>query len=240
MSNPMYRVNLLPPNLQHEELVDVRRLLLISVIVVLVLAVLGTGVSFVISDIDVHQEIASAGQQLAGLQPTVAMVQDMQSQTRMMLSVEADYKGLLNRQMTWSSLIYKLNDIAPTDLWLVELDMTNADLSKVPAANQVATVSPAAPVTAGAPGANGNAAAKGNAQNGSEPVPYPNIVTIKGVSGSVTSIGIFDQKLNQLPYFKNVVIKTITSQAAGSQANNPQGASTQAEGNSFEIDAYLK
>ena len=231
MSNPMYRVNLLPPRLQHEELMDVRRLLLISVIAVLVLAILGAGVSFVISDIVVHQEIDSAVQQLTSLQPTVAMVQSMQSQTRAMLSTEADYKGLLGRQMAWSSLIYELNDIAPTDLWLVELDMTNADLSKVPAAKQVTTVSP---------DANGNAATKGNAQNGSEPVPYPNVITIKGMSGSVTSIGVFDQNLNQLPYFKNVVIKSITSQAASPQANNPQAASPQAEGNSFEIDAYLK
>ena len=74
-------------------------------------------------------------------------MQNMQSQTSAMLSVEADYKGLLNRQITWSSLIYDLNNIAPTDLWLVELDMTNADLSKVPAAKQVSTAFHAAPVT---------------------------------------------------------------------------------------------
>jgi type IV pilus assembly protein PilN len=232
MSNSMYKVNLLPPRLQHEELVDIRRLLLTSLIAVLVLVVLGAGVSFVISDIVVHQEIASAIQQLTSLQPTVAMVQNMQNQTRLMLSTDNDYRSLLNRQMTWSGLIYDLNDIAPTDLWLVELDMTNADLSKNPEA--------AGNGSGSAPGSNMNAVVRSNAQNGSEPVPYPNVVTIKGMAGSVTSIGIFVQNLNRLPYFKSVVINTITSQAAGSQANNPQVPNSQAEGTSFEITAYLK
>jgi type IV pilus assembly protein PilN len=235
MSNPMYRVNLLPPKLQREELVDVRRLLLTSVAAILILVIVGTGVGFVVSFNNVKQEINSANQQLGVLQPTVDMVQGLQSQIRVMQSTEADYKGLLGRQVTWSNLIYKLNEIAPSDLWLTELDMSNADLSKDPAAKQASTAFPAAPGASGVPGANGNVVAMGNAQSAGEPYPYPNVITIKGMANSVTSIGIFVQNLNKLPYFKNVVINTIGSQTLGAQGN-----SAQVEANTFVITAYLR
>jgi Tfp pilus assembly protein PilN len=235
MSNPMYRVNLLPPKLQREELVDVRRLLLTSVAAILILAILGTGVGFVVSFNNVKQEMNSANQQLAVLQPTVDMVQSLQSQIRTMQSTEADYKSLLNRQVTWSTLVYKLNEIAPSDLWLTELDMSNADLSKDPAAKQTSTAFPAAPGAPGVPGANGNVVAMGNAQSASEPYPDPNVVTIKGMANSVTSVGIFVQNLNQLPYFKNVVIKAIGVQTLAAQGNSPQ-----VEANTFEITAFLR
>jgi len=235
MSNPRYRVNLLPPKLQREELVDVRRLLLTSVTAVLIVAIVGTGVGFVVSFNNVNREINDANQQLAILQPTVDMVQGLQSQIKTMQSTEADYRGLLGRQVTWSNLIYKLNEIAPSDLWLTELDMVNADLSKDPAAKQASTAFPAAPGASGVPGANGNAVTMGNAQGSGEPSPYPNVITIKGMANSVTSIGIFDQSLNTLPYFKNVVINTIGSQALGAQGDSPP-----VEANTFEITAYMR
>jgi type IV pilus assembly protein PilN len=240
MSDPMYRVNLLPPKLQREGLVDVRRLLLTSVAIVLVFVILGTGVGFVLSFNNVKQEMNYANQQLAVMQPTVDMVQSLQSQIQTMRSTDADYRGLLDRQVTWSTLVYKLNEIAPSDLWLTELDMSNADLSKDPAAKQVSTAFPAAPGAAGVPGASGNVVAMGNAQGSSEPYPYPNVITIKGMANSVTSIGIFDQNLNNLPYFKNVVINTIGSQPLGTQATGSQGNSPQVEANTFEITAYLR
>jgi hypothetical protein len=240
MSNPMYRVNLLPPKLQREELVDVRRLLLTSVAAVLILAIVGVGVVFMIAFNNVKQEINYANQQLAVMQPTVDMVQSLQSQIQTMQSTDADYRGLLDRQVTWSTLVYKLNEIAPSDLWLTELDMSNADLSKDPAAKQVSIAFPAAPGAAGVPGADGNVVAMGNAQGSSEPYPYPNVITIKGMANSVTSIGIFDQNLNNLPYFKNVVINTIGSQTLGAQATGSQGNSPRVEANTFEITAYLR
>jgi Tfp pilus assembly protein PilN len=245
MSNPMNRINLLPPKLQREELVDVRRLLLTSVSAVLALAILAAVVVFVISFNNVKQGINYANQQIGIMQPTVDMVQGLQSQVQAMLSTEADYKSLLGRQVTWSTLIYKLNEIAPSDLWVTELDMSNTDLSKDPAARQASTAFPAAPGASGVPGANGNIVAMGNAQGSSEPYPYPNIITIKGMANSVTSIGVFDQNLNNLPYFKNVVINTIGSQTLGAQGSSDQGSSAQGssaqvEANTFEITAYLR
>jgi Tfp pilus assembly protein PilN len=232
MSNPMYRVNLLPPKLQHEELVDVRRLLLISVSIVLAFVILGTVVGFALSYITVEQELKTVDQHLAILQPTVDMVQGLQSQIEAMQSTESDYKGLLDGQVNWSTLIYKMNEIAPSDLWLTELDMSNADLSKDPAAKQVSNAGAAAP---GVPGANGNTVAMSNAQSPGEPYPYPNVISISGMANSVTSIGIFVQSLNQLPYFKNVAIKTI-----GYQTLSAQGGSAPVEANTFEITAYLR
>jgi Tfp pilus assembly protein PilN len=184
---------------------------------------------------NVKQEINYANQQLAVMQPTVDMVQSLQSQIQTMQSTDADYRGLLDRQVTWSTLVYKLNEIAPSDLWLTELDMSNADLSKDPAAKQVSIAFPAAPGAAGVPGADGNVVAMGNAQGSSEPYPYPNVITIKGMANSVTSIGIFDQNLNNLPYFKNVVINTIGSQTLGAQGDSPP-----VEANTFAITAYLR
>jgi Tfp pilus assembly protein PilN len=246
MSDPMYKVNLLPPRMQREEIVDVRRLLLTVVAVVVVLAVIGVVLGFEISYASLKRQIADTNQQLAMLQPTVEMVENLQSQIGTMQSTETDYKNALNRQVTWSDLIYKLNDIAPSDLWLTELDMGNADLSKDPAARQASTAFPAAPGANGVPGANGNVVAMSNAQGSGEPYPYPNEIIIKGMAGSVTSIGIFDQNLNQLPYFKNVVINSIGLQtlnskgSGGAQASGSQTASAQVEANTFQITAYLR
>jgi hypothetical protein len=55
------------------------------------------------------------------------------------------------------------------------------------------------------------------------------------MANSVTSIGIFDQNLNNLPYFKNVVINTIGSQTLGAQGDSPP-----VEANTFAITAYLR
>ncbi|MGD0152181.1 MAG: PilN domain-containing protein [Thermacetogeniaceae bacterium] len=208
MSEPMYKVNLLPPNLQREELIDMRRLLILAVSVTLTMLVLGAAIFFVVNYFDMRQEIASETSQLASLQPSVNYVQTLQGQTKMMQGIVTGYKVLLNRQVTWSSLLYELDDIAPTDLWLVELDLTNASQPKTGTATPAGKV-PAASI----------------AQNNTEPVPFPDTVTVKGMALSVPSVGIFVQNMRQLPYFKDVVIKTITAQTGG---------------NSFEITAYVK
>jgi hypothetical protein len=220
-------------------------LLLTSVAAVLGLVIIGTAVGFVVSFANVKREIYDANQQLAMLQPTVDMVENLQGQIRTMQSTEDDYKNLLNRQVTWSTLLYRLNAIAPSDLWLTEMDMTNADLSKDAASRQTSTAFPAAPGAPGVPGANGNVVAMSNAQGAGEPYPYPNEIDIKGMASGVTSIGIFARSLNQLPYFKSVAIKSIGFQTLNSQGNSSQtgGAvvnSSQVEANTFEIIAYLR
>jgi Tfp pilus assembly protein PilN len=239
MSGDMYKVNLLPPKLQREELVDIKRLLLVSGAAVLAVGIIGSGLFFVFSYFTMRNNIAAATQQLTALQPTVSTVEAMRAERNTMESKVKDYKALLQKQMTWTSLLYELDDIAPTDLWLVELDIANvpqpaAQAKKAPAAN---TASPANTSTAPASSESAESAQSGDSKTPAsapaagkkgqtaEPWPRPNTVTIKGYSRTVPAIGIFERHLEQLPYFKDVAIKSINSQA---------------DGNNFEITAYIK
>ncbi len=198
MSEPMYKVNLLPLNLQREELIDIRRLLILAVSVTITMLILGVAIFFVVNYFNMRQEIDSETRQLESLQPSVNYVQSLQNQTNTMQAAVTDYKALMNRQITWSSLLYELDDIAPTDLWLVELDLANANQPKV-----------------GSTAAAGQTTATPAAQKNAAPEPYPNTLTVKGTALSVPSIGIFVQNMRQLPYFKDAVIKTITAQSEG-------------------------
>lgn len=215
MSEPMYKVNLLPPKLQREELVDISRLLMTAVITFITVVILGVGGFFIINYFNMRNEIASATQQIATLQPTVAYVENLRKERMTMEATETDYKALLNKQITWSSLLYEMNDIAPVDVWLVELDIQYV---------QPAPAKPGTPAAAAAPAA--KPATKDNqAVQNAEPIPWPNTVTIKGLSRTVPAIGIFVKNLKQLPYFSDVVINKISSDA---------------QGNSFDITASIK
>lgn len=215
MSEPMYKVNLLPPKLQREEVVDISRLFLIAVITFFSVIILGAGAFFIVNYFTMRNDIAAATQRVSTLQPTVAYVTNLRKERTAMEKTVTDYKALLNKQITWSSLLYELNDIAPVDVWLVELDIQNVAL---PAGTPgVVSVKPA---TAAAKKPAGKAALQNT-----EPIPRPNTVTIKGYSRSVPEIGIFVQNLKQLPYFKNVLINKINSDTTG---------------NSFDITAYIK
>jgi Tfp pilus assembly protein PilN len=267
MSVPIYKVNLLPPKLQREELVDVRRLSLIIAVMLLIVVVLGTTGFFILSYLTMRNDIAAATQELASLQPTVAYVENLHQQRVAMQSTAADYKALLQKNITWSSLLSELDDIAPADVWLVELDIVNTQLpgtqaGKAAPSGAAASSAPSATPTA-APGAattptpRAGASVGGGSGQAAAPMPPPNTVTIKGYSLSVTAIGIFEKNLNQLPYFKNVVLKSIGSQDAGgnttnsqngvgSSSTNPQAGvgssstNSQTGVKSFEITAYLK
>jgi Tfp pilus assembly protein PilN len=255
MSVPVYKVNLLPPKLQREELVDVRRLSLIIAVMLLIVVVLGTTGFSVLSYLTMRNDIAAATQELASLQPTVAYVENLHQQRVAMQSTAADYKALLQKNITWSSLLSELDDIAPADVWLVELDIVNTQLpgtqaGKAAPSGAAASSAPSATPTA-APGAattptpRAGASVGGGSGQAAAPMPPPNTVTIKGYSLSVTAIGIFEKNLNQLPYFKSVVLKSIGSQDAGGNTTNSQngvGSSTNSQTGvkSFEITAYLK
>ncbi len=264
MSVPVYKVNLLPPKLQREELVDVRRLSLIIAVMLLIVVVLGTTGFFVLSYFTMRNDIAAATQELASLQPMVAYVDNLHQQRLSMQSAAIDYRALLQKKANWSSLLSELDAIAPADVWLVELDIANVKLPGVQTgkaaspgtAASSAPASNAAPTSAGTSAPQASTSTKEGTNQAAEPMPRPNTVIIKGYSLSVTAIGIFEKNLNQLPYFQNVVLKSIGSQSgdtgaagsqtAGSGVPNSQSVVDSASTNSqtgvksFEITAYLK
>jgi Tfp pilus assembly protein PilN len=228
----MYRVNLLPPKLQREEVVDLRRLLLVAGITVLAVCIIGAGAFFAINYFNMRGQIAAATAQAAILQPTVANVENIRKQRMTMEAAATDYKALLNKEVIWSSLLYDLNNIAPTDLWLTKLEITSASATGNPGAaaagqqtSGAGTVSQQNTGTA----ATGQPGAKGKSTSAiiAEPYPRPDTINISGASNDVPAIGIFVKNLRQLPYFDNVIIKDINY-------------NTTDKNNHFDITAHIK
>ncbi len=119
-----YKVNLLPPKLQREGLVDVRRLIIISLTTLVIAAILGGYGIFLFLFFNQKSELANTRQQLASLTPIANRVEEMRKERKKMEATLQAYGSLLKKQIIWSDLFYDLNKITPMDLWLVEVEIS--------------------------------------------------------------------------------------------------------------------
>lgn len=206
-----YKVNLLPPQLQREGVIDFRRLILIGGATLLLAVILGGYGIFLINYLSMKNELASNKQQLASLSPLVSRVEEIVKERKELEATLEEYNAILEKHVAWSDLLYDLGDIAPVDLWLTDLDIAN----KTPAAKEQSSI------------AKPDAAPKADAQP-KEADMYSRLYTIsyKGISQTVPSIGVFIRNLTMLPYFEEVKLVKIES--------DDQGAKR------FEISAKVK
>jgi type IV pilus assembly protein PilN len=119
-----YKVNLLPSKLRREGLVDVRRLIIISVTTLVIAAILGGYGTFLFLFFNQKSELDNTRQQLASLTPIANRVQEMRKERKEMEATLQAYSSLLKKQIIWSDLFYDLNKITPVDLWLVEVEIS--------------------------------------------------------------------------------------------------------------------
>jgi len=210
----IYKVNFLPPNLQREGNIDLRRLFFIGGITLLVtLLVIGYSI-FVITFFVMKNQLKESQQQLAELAPIVANVKKITSEREELEKAIAQYNFLLKKQVCWSDMFYDYNNICPVDLWLSSVELTyKPDLKVTIGSSPVLT---------------GKEESKQFVQAESRQlvdIQRPNQVAINGASLTMSSIGVFINNLYQLPYFKEVKLNK---------------ASRETQGITFQITALLK
>ena len=175
----LYKVNLLPPRLQREGIVDVRRLVLMLAAVVPAVLLLGGCLLFRVNYSVIDNELAETKAQLAALTPALARTEGViRERTELEETIE-ECEEISRKHIFWSSVLDDLGKAAPIDLWLTGLNIANKDDA----------VSKTAP---------------GRGKEESAVYSRPNQLAVKGISRSLPSIGIFIRKLIELPYFEEV------------------------------------
>ncbi len=206
-----YKVNLLPPQLQREGIIDFRRLIHIGGATLLLAVIIGGYGIFLISYMSMKNELISNKQQLASLSPLVARVEGIVKERKELEAALEEYNVILEKHVVWSKRLYDLGDIAPVDLWLTDIDIS----SKTPAVREQNS------------SAKPDAAPKADAQQKeADMYSRPYTISCRGISQTVPSIGVFIRNLTMLPYFAEVKLVKIESDNQGAKK--------------FEISAKVK
>jgi len=210
----IYKVNFLPPNLQREGNIDLRRLFLISGVTLLVtLLVLGYGFC-IINYLAMKNQLKETQLQLDNLAPIVTRVNKITNERKELEKSINRYNFLLRKNVCWSDMFYDFNKVCPVDLWLNNVELYYKPDLKV-------TVGSSPVLTEKEESKRFSQAGSGQIAD----IKRPNQIAINGASLTMSSIGVFINNLYQLPYFKEVkLIK----------------ASRDSKGITFQITALLE
>ncbi|AFV11861.1 type IV pilus assembly protein PilN [Thermacetogenium phaeum DSM 12270] len=191
MPQDSYKVNLLPPGLQREGIVDVHRLVRLIALTLSLAFLLGGYGYFLFSFWGAKNELAAVRQELTALRPVLSRVEDVREKRIAAEAAYQEYSTLLDRHQNWagllSDLFHDLNNIAPVDLWLLELEIYPD------------------------PEASGEESEKKEGRGKPDQFARANSISIKGSSRTVSSVGVFIKNLNRLPYLQNVALKKIAA-----------------------------
>lgn len=182
----LYKVNLLPPRLQREGVIDVRRLILILAAILPIVLLLGCCLLFRVNYSVINNELAETRAQLAALAPAQSRMEGVVRERTELEETIEECEEISRKHISWSGVLDDLGGAAPIDLWLTGLNIANKDDA----------VSKTAP---------------GRGQEESAVYTRPNQLEVKGVSRSLPSIGIFIRKLNELPYFEEVELVKVNA-----------------------------
>ena len=210
----IYKVNFLPPNLQREGNIDLRRLFLIGGVTLLVTSlVIGYGFC-IINYFVMKNQLKETQLRLNNLAPIIAKVNKITSERKELEKSINRYNFLLRKQICWSDMFNDFNKVCPVDLWL-----NNVELNYKPDLKETVGSSPV--LTEKEESKRFSQAGTGQLAD----IKRPNQIVINGASLTMSSIGVFINNLYQLPYFKEVkLIK----------------ASRDSEGITFQITALLE
>lgn len=191
MPQGSYKVNLLPPGLQREGIVDVHRLIRLIALTLSLAFLLGGYAYFLFSFWSTKNELAAVRQELTALQPVISRVEDVREKRIIAEATYQEYSALLERHQTWagllSDLLHDFNNVAPVDLWLLELEIYPD------------------------PEASGEESEGKEDRGRPDQFARANCIRIKGSSRTVSSVGVFIKNLNRLPYLRNVALKKIAA-----------------------------
>lgn len=217
----MDKINLLPPELQRDISIDIKKLvkrLFVSLVVISVLAGYST---FLYSYLATKKEIAQTEKYWNKLQVTVKIVEELKKQRQGNEQTIQEFTAIIDKRLTWSYMLDDFSHNLPVDVWLEKIDLSFVDPQVVVGAagqvkGQQAQIRPAQ--TQGRAGAQAGAGATleeqappagQNGQSQAFSPPVPNTLTIEGYSHTVPSIGVFINNLNKMPYFTKVTLNEL-------------------------------
>ncbi|MFX4260992.1 PilN domain-containing protein [Pelotomaculum propionicicum] len=116
---------MLPQQLQREGTIDVRRLAVITGFALPAAAALVCYIIFLINFAAVKNDLAETRAQLSYLAPAVSRVEGMIKERAELEAAVGEFDGILVNHITWSGLLNDLGNIAPVDLWLTGLEISN-------------------------------------------------------------------------------------------------------------------
>ncbi|ACX52809.1 Fimbrial assembly family protein [Ammonifex degensii KC4] len=181
-----YKVNLLPPRLQVEGLVDKRRLLiLVSTLLGGGGLVLGYG-AFLLNFLLTKSELARTQQELSRLRPQVQAVEAIHTERVRLEKALKEYADIVHARRSWHSILKGIGDVCPADISLTVLEVVPAEKTQA-----------------------------GKASSKAELPPPASVVNIQGVSQSFTAIGVFERKLWESGYFQEVRLEKVSTDKSG-------------------------
>ncbi len=204
----MYKINLLPGELQRDLSIDVKGLVRrVTVTVMVILLLFGYG-AFLFMGYLTQKEISDTERYLSQISATVKKVEGIKAQRIKNEESTKKCKELLSARQTRSPLLEDLSYNMPVDLWLGNVDMSYVTPKNSgkdgqpgqPSGNESSGYGQGQPVTA---------TQSATGKNGVDSLPLPNTLIIVGYARSVPSIGFFMNNLYRMPYFSNVVLNEL-------------------------------
>ena len=203
----MYKLNLLPVELQRDLSIDIKGLVKRVTITITVFLLLASYGMFLFMGYLTQKEINDTEKYLNQISATVKKVEGVKAQRIKNEENTKKFKEILNARQARFPILEDLSYNMPVDLWLENVDMSYVASGQ--AANTPANGSGGAAQTqpAAQSQTQGQAAAKKEAVS----PPVPNTMIIEGYSLTVPSIGIFMNNLYLMPYFSSVVLNELNT-----------------------------
>jgi type IV pilus assembly protein PilN len=191
----------LPPELLPVSYIQGRRLFIIAGLTLLFGALLiGSGIFF-LQVSSMKAEINANQVKLAALEAKVKDVTGLQTQRQNMERKTADLEILLQQKKKYIPLLDELAENIPVDAWLTGISIQGSKSSQqTGTASYQASEATSSSKTSPAAPAPGRLVISGTS------------LVIKGVSRSVSSIGVYVRKLLELPYFSEVYLDEFKEQ----------------------------
>ncbi|HAA89358.1 MAG: Fimbrial assembly family protein [Thermoanaerobacterales bacterium 50_218] len=200
----MYKVNLLPPKLQREGIIDVRRLLLVAGVTVAVVSLLGAYGIFLGSFFALKEELAATKEQLRVLEPTVARAKKVINERKNLESALNEYTSIMEKKRSYYDLLFDLAMVTPVDLWLTDLEVGTQSSDESSKSSDKSTGK--------SDKASGKTTSEESAGSSSQ---GPNTVSFKGFSRTLASIGVYMSKLYDSGHFEEIKLKKAVEEEAG-------------------------
>jgi hypothetical protein len=201
----MYKLNLLPVELQRDLSIDIKGLVRRVTITVAIFIVLASYGMFLFMGYLTQREINDTQKYLNQISATVKKVEGIKAERVKNEENTKKFKEILGARQARFPILEDLNYNMPVDLWLENVSMSYVASGQ--AANTAANASGGATQTQPVEQSQtqGQAAAKKEAVS----PPLPNTLIIEGYSLTVPSIGIFMNNLYLMPYFTSVVLNEL-------------------------------
>ncbi|MEW6574405.1 MAG: PilN domain-containing protein [Bacillota bacterium] len=177
----MYKVNLLPPELLHEPEGPSRKPVAPWSLLAAFCLLGLIYIGFALGTYFIKAQADHKQRLLAALEPKIQEVEVLQSKAARLRASLYAWQDLISSRRAYYTLINDFHLNLPVDMWLTRVEILGLE----PQAQ-----------TQGAP-------------NQPQSPPQATRVIIVGGTGSLASVGVYINRLSQLPYFKSVVLKEI-------------------------------